>query len=70
MATYQTFDIRLMKVSELIEALYSSSEEEVLIKSEDGLLDEIEIEHIEEQFDGFDTVYPATIALKAKKTER
>ena len=56
-----------MEVSELIEVLYSSSEEEVLIKSEDGLLDEIEIEHVEEQFDGFDTVYPATIALKAKK---
>lgn len=56
-----------MKVSELIKVLYSSSEEEVFIKFEDGLLDEIEVEHIEEQFDGFDTVYPAAIALKVRR---
>ncbi len=56
-----------MKKSELIRTLCSSSEEEVYIKAPDGLLDDIEIEHIEEQFDGFDTVYPACIALKAKQ---
>lgn len=56
-----------MKKSELIRTLCSSSEEEVYIKAPDGLLDDIEIEHIEEQFDGFDTVHPACIALKAKQ---
>ncbi len=55
-----------MKKSELIAALCSLSEEEVYIKAADGLLDDIEIERIEEQFDGFDTVYPACIALKVK----
>lgn len=56
-----------MKKYELMEMLSLSDEDEVYIKSEDGLLDEIEIERIEEQFDGFDTVYPAAIALKAKR---
>lgn len=50
-----------------MEVLSLSDEEDVYIKSEDGYLDEIEIEHIESQFDGFDEVYPAVIALKAKK---
>lgn len=56
-----------MKTYELMEILSSSSEDEVYIKADDGLLDDIEIEHVEEQFDGFDTVYPAAIALKARK---
>lgn len=56
-----------MKKSELIGLLSSLSEEEVYIKNpNDGLLDEIEIEQIDEQFDGFDTVSPACIALKIK----
>lgn len=54
-----------MKISELIELLYSVDEEEVFVKIDDTLYD-IEVEHNEEVFDGFDTVYPATIALKAK----
>lgn len=45
-----------MKTSELIEALYSCPEDEVFIKADDGLLDDFTIEHVDEQFDGFDTV--------------
>lgn len=39
-------------------------EEEVFIKIDDTLY-EIEVEHVPEQFDGFETAYPACIALKA-----
>lgn len=53
-----------MKKSELIKLLYSLDEEEVYIMNGDNVLSEFEIEHIEEQFDGFCTVYPAAIALK------
>jgi len=49
--------------------LSSSDEEEVFIKTGDNRLEDIETEHIEESFDGFDTVYPAAIALKAAKAE-
>lgn len=55
-----------MNKYELIEALSSCPEEEVLIKADDGFLDEIIIEHVEEQFDGFDSVTPPCIALKRK----
>ena len=55
-----------MKKSELIELLYSANEEEVYIDI-DGTLYEIEIGHCEEAFDGFDTVYPACLSLKAKR---
>ncbi len=56
-----------MKRLELIRLLSSLSEEEVYIKHPgDGLLDEIEIEQVEEMFDGFCTVTPACIALKIK----
>ncbi len=56
-----------MKTYELMEILSSSDEEEVYIKTADGWLDDIEIERVEEQFDGFDTAYPACIALKPKR---
>ena len=52
---------------ELINLLSSSTENEVFIKKPtDLLLDDIEVEHIDEVFDGFDTAYPACIALKIK----
>lgn len=52
---------------ELIKLLSSSDEEEVFLEDpETGLLHDIEIKHIEEQFDGFDTAYPACLALKFK----
>lgn len=54
-----------MKTSELIEILYSASEEEVLIEIDDTLY-EIEVGHQDEAFDGFDTVYPACLTIKAK----
>lgn len=56
-----------MNKSELIELLLSSDEEEVFIDIE-GWQHEIEIEHVEEAFDGFDEVFPASIGLKAKKS--
>lgn len=58
-----------MKKSELIEILCSSDEEEVFIKRGDGLLDDIEIEYVEEQFDGFDEFFPPCIALVHKEKE-
>lgn len=54
-----------MNKYELIELLYSSDEEEVFIEIDDTLY-EIEIGHQEETFDGFDTVYPASLTLKPK----
>lgn len=55
-----------MNKYELIDLLYSSDEEDVYIQAEDGLLDDFVIEHVEEQFDGFDTVYPSCIKLVVK----
>ena len=58
-----------MKKSELIMILSSSDEEEVFIKTGDNRLEDIETEHIEESFDGFDTVSPVAMAGKAAKVE-
>lgn len=57
-----------MNKSELIKLLSSAEEDEVLIDV-DGTLYEIEIDHVEESFDGFYTLYPAAISLKPKETE-
>ena len=57
-----------MNKSELIGLLSSAEEDEVLIDV-DGTLYEIEIDHIEQTFDGFCTLYPAAISLKPKETE-
>lgn len=54
-----------MKTSELIEILCSASEEEVLVEIDDTLY-EIEVGHEDEAFDGFDTLYPACLTIKAK----
>lgn len=54
-----------MNKSELIELLLSSDEEEVFVEI-DGWLYEIVVEHRDAAFDGFDTVFPAAISLKAK----
>ena len=54
-----------MKTSDLIEILCSASEEEVLIEIDDTLY-EIEVGHEDEAFDGFDTLYPACLTIKAK----
>lgn len=56
-----------MNKLELIKLLSSSDEEEVFLEDpETELLHDIDIKHIEEQFDGFDTAYPACLALKQK----
>lgn len=54
-----------MKKLELIEILCCASEEEVLIEIDDTLY-EIEVGHEDEAFDGFDTLYPACLTIKAK----
>ena len=56
-----------MNKYELIDLLSSSDEEDVYIEAEDGLLDDFSVEHVEDQFDGFDTVYQSCIKLVAKK---
>ena len=56
-----------MNKYELIDLLSSSDEEDVYIEAEDVLLDDFSVEHVEDQFDGFDTVYPSCIKLVAKK---
>lgn len=55
-----------MNKYELIDLLCSNDDEEVFIEI-DGVLYDIEIGHQEETFDGFDTVYPASITLKPKE---
>lgn len=55
-----------MNKIELINILTDNDEEEeVFVKIDDTLYD-VEVEHIGECFDGFETVYPACIALKAR----
>lgn len=54
-----------MKKSELIERLYSESEDDVYIEV-DGILYDIDFGHEEEKFDGFYTAYPASLILKPK----
>lgn len=54
-----------MKKSKLIELLSSSDEEYVAIEIDGqvyGISDELG--HVEEQFDGFDTAYPASVTLR------
>lgn len=58
-----------MEKLELINILEQMDEEEVFIEI-NGTLYDIEIGQVEEAFDGFDTVYPACISLKAKKGDR
>ena len=55
-----------MRKSNLIRLLSSSDEEEVYIDI-DGTLYDIETGYVDEVFDGFDTVYPACLTLKAKE---
>lgn len=52
-----------MNKLKLIQQLRDSTEEDVYIDI-DGTLYEIEINHEDEVFDGFDTLYPASLTLK------
>lgn len=57
-----------MKKSELIKRLLSIDADEVYVL--DGEYEhDIELEEHEDCFDGFDTVYPARITIKAVKEE-
>lgn len=51
---------------ELISRLCDDDEEEEVYIRIDGTLYEFTCEHVDEQFDGFDTAYPACIALVPK----
>lgn len=59
-----------MKIVDLVNILLTSQDanntEEIFIKI-DGILYEFETEIIPEQFDGFETAYPASVALTIKK---
>lgn len=58
-----------MNKSELIERLLSIDADEVYVLDGDYEYD-IELEEHDDMFDGFDTVYPARITLKASKSEK
>ena len=53
-----------MKKLDLIDILTDNDSEEEVFVNIDGTLYDIEIEHVPESFDGFETAYPAAIALK------
>lgn len=54
-----------MKKSELIRRLSSLDEEEVFIDI-NGVQYEIELDQVEESFDGFESFFPASISLIPK----
>ena len=54
-----------MKKSWLMQQLSESDEEEVFVVGEDGMEYDFTLEHADECFDGFYTVFPAHINLKA-----
>lgn len=57
-----------MKISDLIEQLYSNNEEEVYIEI-GGVLYDFKIGHEEAIFDGFDEFYQASLTLIPIKEE-
>ena len=56
-----------MNKSELIDALFSAPEEEVLIEIDNQLQEIAGFGHAAAEFDGFCTVYPACITIKIKE---
>lgn len=54
-----------MKKIDLINILTADDEEEEVFVKIDDTLYEVEVEHVPECFDGFETAYPACVALKA-----
>ena len=65
-----------MKISELVKLACSLRDEnemdadpEVYIMDEDGVLYDIEVGYVPEQFDGFETAYPACIKLTKKEEQ-
>lgn len=63
-ATFPTYAHKPMNKYELIELLSSSDENEVYIETGENEISDFSVEHLEEQFDGFATFYPAAIVLK------
>jgi hypothetical protein len=51
----------------LIEILSSVDEEDVWIEDKEGHLFDIDIDKTEQMFDGFVTVYPASVILRCAK---
>lgn len=63
-----------MKLSKLVELACSLRDEnemdndpEVYVESSDGVLCEFELGYVPEQFDGFETAYPACVKLVPKE---
>ena len=63
-----------MRLSELVRLACSLRDEnemendpEVFVESADGVLCEFELGYVPEQFDGFDTAYPACVKLTIKE---
>lgn len=52
---------------ELIEVLSSCEENDIAIEVDGTAYEDIEIGHLEECFDGFDSVYPPLLLLKPKQ---
>ena len=65
-----------MNLSQLVKLACSLRDEnemdadpEVYIMDEDGVLYDIEVGYVPEQFDGFETAYPACIKLTKKEEQ-
>ena len=65
-----------MNLSQLVKLACSQRDEnemdtdpEVYIMDEDGVLYDIEVGYVPEQFDGFETAYPACIKLTKKEEQ-
>lgn len=62
-----------MKITAFIDVIAERVDEfnrdaEILVEGEDGILYDFTIEDTEEQFDGFDTFFPAGLKIVVKKT--
>ena len=65
-----------MNLSQLVKLACSQRDEnemdadpEVYIMDEDGVLYDIEVGYVPEQFDGFETAYPACVKLTKKEEQ-
>ena len=69
-----TKPVKLSKLVELACSLRDENDmdadpEVFVVNDEDGFLREFEVEHVPEQFDGFDTAYPACIILRIENVQ-
>lgn len=61
-------EVKVMNLCELVGYLTAHDDiEDVLLEDEEGVLHEFEIDVKDEVFDGWDTVYPATLIIRKKQ---